>query len=301
MKVEGIIFDVQRYSLHDGPGLRTSVFLKGCPLRCGWCSNPESQRLQPELSLFEPNCIACGQFDETCSHCWSGSNGEGLTVELASEYNERVAVCPTGAVRWTGERRTAADLMKEILRDTPFYGEGGGLTLTGGEATMQPDMCYALLRLAREENISTAIETSGHMQWGVLARLMPYLDHILFDVKHIDSEIHRAFTDLGNELILFNLRQLAAIGAPVTIRIPLIPGFNATKESVLAIGKFVQSLQGALAKVDLLPFHTLGRVKYKALGREFPWDGFERLADDDVEAMADLLRSLGFKVSIGGV
>ena len=299
-KVEGIIFDVQRYSLHDGPGLRTDVFLKGCPLRCGWCSNPESQRLQPELSLFEHSCITCGQFEESCSFCWAESNEEGLTGELASEYRERVAICPTRAIRWIGERRTAGDVMKEVLRDYPFYDEDGGITLTGGEATLQPDICYALLRLAKAENISTAIETCGHTQWNVFARLLPYLDHILFDVKHIDSEIHCAFTGLGNELILSNLRQLIAIGAPVTIRIPLIPGFNASRECVLAIGEFVQGLEGTVTVVDLLPFHTLGRAKYKALGREFPWDGYERLADGEVQAMADAMRSLGFKVSIGG-
>jgi pyruvate formate lyase activating enzyme len=224
-----------------------------------------------------------------------------LSEELAGEYSDRAAVCPTGAVRVIGQRRTAAEIMKEVLRDRPFYDEGGGLTLTGGEATMQPDICFALLCLAKAENINTSIETSGHTQWSVLARLLPYLDHVLFDLKHIDSETHRKYTGHGNELILSNLRKLAAVGAPITLRIPLIPGFNATLATMHAMGRFVQQMEGSITRVDLLPFHTLGRSKYKALGRDFPWEGYKRLADDHVQACADELRSLGFEVSIGGV
>lgn len=299
-QVEGVIFDVQRYSLHDGPGLRTSVFLKGCPLRCQWCANPESQRLQPELALFEHNCITCGQFPEACPVCWRGYDGRNGTTELAAEFNERARVCPTGAIHWIGQRRTAGEVIREVLRDAPFYEDGGGMTLTGGEATMQPDLAEALLRLAKAECLSTAIETCGHTQWTVLERLLPYLDDILYDLKHVDSDLHRMFTGLGNDLILSNLRRLAAQDAPLTVRVPLIPGFNASSDSIRAIAEFVTELNGSIKGIDLLPYHTLGQNKYKALGREYPWADHERLTDEEVEALAREVESYGLPVGVGG-
>jgi len=174
------------------------------------------------------------------------------------------------------------------------------MTLTGGEATMQPDMAEALLRLAKAENISTAIETCGHTQWSTLERLVPYLDDILYDLKHIDSDIHREHTGVGNDLILSNLRQLAAIGAPVTIRVPLIPGFNATIESMQAIAGFVQQLSSAVKSVDLLPYHSLGRIKYAALGREYSWAEYDRLTDVEVATLTDVLKSYGLSLSSPG-
>lgn len=295
-QVEGIVFDVQRYSIHDGPGLRTNVFLKGCPLRCQWCANPESQNPQPQLALFAHNCMACGQFEETCPVCWAHTNGTGRE----EKYGPRAEVCPTGAMHWIGERRTAGEVIREVRRDAPFYEDGGGMTLTGGEPTMQPDMAEALLRLAKAEYIATAIETCGHTRWAVWERLLPYLDDILFDLKHTDPDLHRTFTGLDNELILSNLRQLAALGAPVTVRVPLIPDFNATPEYMRAMAGFVQSLAGPVKGIDLLPYHNLAQGKYKALGRDYPWAGHDRLPEAEVQRLAEIVAGYGFKVSIGG-
>lgn len=295
-QVEGVIFDIQRYSLHDGPGLRTNVFFKGCPLRCGWCANPESQQPQPELALFAHNCITCGQFEKPCPVCWSGSR----TRELEQKFNRRVTLCPSGAIHWLGRQRTAGEVMAEVLRDAPFYEDGGGLTLTGGEPTMQPALALALLRLAKAEYISTALETCGHTQWPVLEQLTPYLDHILYDLKHTDPDIHHTFTGLDNRLILENLRRLAAGGAPVTIRVPLIPGFNASVESLRAIAQFVLSLNGPVQHVDLLPYHTLGQAKYAALGRDYPWANQPRLTETEVAPLAKEIESHGLTVTIGG-
>ncbi|MEW5956298.1 MAG: glycyl-radical enzyme activating protein [Chloroflexota bacterium] len=295
-KIEGIVFDIQRYSLHDGPGLRTNVFLKGCPLRCQWCANPESQRLQPELALFSHNCIACGQFEEVCPVCWGGRNG-GWTQEQEEKYSQRALVCPTGAIHWIGRRRAAGEIIQEVLRDAPFYEDGGGMTLTGGEPTFQPELAEALLRLAKAENLSTAMETCGYTRWVILERLLPYLDHILFDLKHVDSDLHRAFTGLDNELILSNLRRLAAVEAPVTVRVPLIPGFNASSDSLRAIAEFVRGLNGSIMAVDLLPYHTLGKAKYKALGREYPWPADERLTGAEVQALAGVVELYGLAVN----
>ena len=297
--VEGTIFDIQRYSLHDGPGLRTNVFFKGCPLRCGWCSNPESQRTEPEIALFAHNCMACGQFPQPCPERWQAVLDSGWSDDLWNEYIARAEKCPTRAVRVIGETRTAASIMAEVRRDVPFYDDGGGLTLTGGEPTMQPMLAEALLRLAKAEGISTAMETCGQTRWAVLESLLPYLDHILFDLKHVDSQRHRAFTGAGNEQILDNLRRLAAAGAPITLRMPLIPGFNADPESVQAIAEFVVTM-GDIDSLDVLPYHTLGSAKYTALGRDYPWEDQSRLTEDEVQTLIQRIEYYGLKVNVGG-
>lgn len=300
--VEGVVFDIQRYSVHDGPGLRTNVFLKGCPLRCAWCANPESQNLQPELMLAAHNCMTCGQFETPCPVCWDRAGSANIRIE---ELGERPAVCPTGAIHWVGERRTAGAVMQEVRRDAPFYDRRGGLTLTGGEATMQPAFAEALLRLARAEGIHTALETSGQTQWPVFARLLPHLDLLLYDVKHIDSEVHRRFTGLDNALILENLRRIAALPAPqLIVRVPVIPGFNADAASLNAIAAFVLSLGHRVSEINLLPYHTLGKAKYRALGRDYPWEGRPRLADAEMQRLAELVAELvapaGMPVRLGG-
>jgi pyruvate formate lyase activating enzyme len=299
--VTGIVFDIQRYSVHDGPGLRTNVFLKGCPLRCGWCANPESQQPHPELVIFKDRCMNCGQFDSTCSDARTKQNGTRSSAHTRETFQPRVDLCPVEAVQLIGKVRTAASVMEEVRRDKPFYGGGGGLTLTGGEPTMQPDFAEALLKLAQVEGISTAIETCGHTPWSVYERLLPFLDSVLFDLKHIDSAIHQQYTGVDNALILANLRQLATNNAPVTVRIPLIPGFNATANTLKAMGNFIlEELNGAITQVDLLPYHNLGKNKYDALGRDYPWDDQRRLTDDEVEHLANALREMGLNVRLGG-
>ncbi len=180
-QVEGVIFNVQRFSVHDGPGIRTNVFLKGCPLRCAWCCNPESHRFQPELALSSHQCIRCGQFDDICSDVWSHG---AVTQSEKDKFSARTEVCPGGAIRWLGTRRTAGDIVREVLRDQPFYRGEGGMTLTGGEPTAQPIFAEALLRLAKRAGLSTAMETCGHTRWKVFERLLPHLDVVLFDLKH---------------------------------------------------------------------------------------------------------------------
>jgi glycyl-radical enzyme activating protein/glucokinase-like ROK family protein len=295
-KVEGVVFDIQRFSVHDGPGIRTNVFLKGCPLRCPWCANPEGQRLMPELMLSAQHCMNCQQFTEPCTVSWA-IDGQYQTAH--DKYSQRASVCPTRAIRWAGERRAAGDVMAEVMRDVPFYGDDGGMTLTGGEPTFQPRMAEALLRLAKENGISTALETTGYTRWKVLERVLPYTDHILYDVKHLDAGRHRAVTGVDNELILSNLRKLAALGAPVSVRVPLIPDFNASDEDLGLIAEFVAHLGGLAKTICLLPYHTLGRGKYQALGRAYPWNGHKGLSDE-VTRLADVVRSYGLTVTVGG-
>jgi pyruvate formate lyase activating enzyme len=301
-QVEGTVFDIQRYSLHDGPGLRTSVFLKGCPLRCRWCSNPESQAVAPELVMFSANCLACGTCVQVCSSGARTLAGGRLVWErtLCSRCAECVSACPVEATCWSGQLWTAGDVIREAMRDAPFYEDGGGLTLTGGEPTLQPVFIEAILRLAKAEYINTAIETTGNAPWEVLETLLPYLDLWLYDVKHMDSKTHRDYTGLGNELILSNLRKLAALGAPIVVRVPLIPGFNLAEENLRSTAEFVVQLGDTVRSLDLLPYHTLGRAKYKALGRSYPWPDRDPPTDADVQMAAELIRSFGLDVHIGG-
>ncbi len=305
-QTRGVVFNVQRMSMHDGPGVRTNVFLKGCPLHCGWCANPESQELQPELMLRGGQCIDCGQFAEPCAACmpaWQATRRRSASQQ--EEIDARIHVCPTGALSWVGAWRTAGDVMAQVRRDRPFYGDGGGLTLTGGEPTMQPAFCAALLRLARDEGIATAMETCGHTQWEVLAQLLPLLDVLLFDVKHIDPAVHREHTGLDNALILANLRRVAQLPGPkVVVRVPVIPGFNADAASLAAIAAFVLELARPAASIDLLPYHTFGKAKYDALGRDYPWAEQPRLPAAEVRRLAaqvtEQVAPAGIAVRVGG-
>ncbi len=313
--VQGVVFDVQRYSLHDGPGVRTNIFLKGCPLRCPWCANPESQTRQPEPMLRKSQCIDCGLFAaeneasagsnaSSCTACWPAwqqAQGNGsIRADIDARISGRVAICPTGALSWAGSWRTAGEVLAEVLRDRMFYGAGGGLTLTGGEPTMQPDFCQALLVLAQDAGLTTAMETCGHTPWVVLERLLPYLDVVLFDVKHIDAERHRQTTGMDNALILENLRRISAAGSQVRVRVPLIPGFNATTGDVAAIAAFVRGLPRPVQGVDLLPYHSMGKAKYAALGREYPWLNHKRLSDAAVQELASTVTAYGLSVTVGG-
>ena len=295
--IEGVITDIQRYSLHDGPGLRTNVFFKGCSLHCAWCANPETQTPHPELAVFSRMCIRCGQFDAHCPDGWLVRQDSAWKQDIRSDYETRARLCPAGGVRWIGERRTAGSVIEEVRRDAVFYEGGGGMTLSGGEPALQPAFAEALLHLAHDECLNTAIETCGQVPWANLERLLPYLDTVLYDVKHADSATHRAFTGAGNELILDNLDRLTAAGAPLILRVPLIPGFNASVEDVRAIGRLAARYA---RQVDILPYHTLGRAKYAALAQRYLWDGHERLTDEEVQALAGELRGLGLAVTIGG-
>ena len=294
--VEGVVFNVQHFSVHDGPGIRTNVFFKGCPLRCAWCCNPESHRFQPELALSSQQCIRCGQFADVCADEWSHG---AVTQSERDKFGPRAEVCPGGAMRWLGTRRTAGDVINEVLRDRPFYTGGGGMTLTGGEPTAQPNFAEALLRLGKRAGLSTAMETCGHTRWKVFERLLPHLDLVLFDLKHMDPEVHLKWTGVDNEVILSNLRHMAEVKAPVTVRVPLIPGFNADEKSLAAIARFVAGLPGLEKRISLLPYHAMGMAKYASLGRPYRMDGEDALSPERVRELTHTLEAEQIEVSIG--
>lgn len=256
--VRGRIFDIQKFSVHDGPGIRSIVFLKGCALRCKWCCNPESQSYDIQQMNMD------------------------------------------GKIKTVGRDVTVAEVMDEVLKDFPYFRRsGGGITLSGGECLLQPEFSTALLKAAKHNGISTAIESTGFAKYEVIEKLLPYLDVYLMDIKHINSEKHRLFTSQPNERILENAKKIAKDAKRLIIRVPVIPGFNDTVEEITDIAKFAKSLDN-VTEIHLLPYHRYGTDKYKWLGRKYE---LENIISPSEEKMTELLRTaeaVGLNAQIGG-
>ncbi len=268
----GMVFDVQRYSLHDGPGLRTLVFLKGCPLRCAWCSNPESQSPDPQLLYDGDACTLCLTCIATCPSGALTTAGAGsLSWDLTKcvSCGACVRACPNGARRLSGERMTVERVLNLVLRDAPFYRQsGGGVTLGGGEPTYQADFARKLLEAVRANGVDTALETCGQADTREFLAVAELSDHVLFDIKHMDRHRHVELTGLPNELILDNLRALMHLHRDVTVRYPLIPGWNDDLDGLRALARYLAGLP-RVPKVELIPYHRFGEHKYRLLGRTY--------------------------------
>jgi len=276
--LKGIVFDIQRFSVHDGPGIRTTVFMKGCPLRCRWCHNPEGLLREPQLQFFEEDCIKCG----AC--------GKRKRLSDAAE-------CPSGALRVCGREMSTEEVMREIKKDIAFYGSEGGVTLSGGECLMQADFTSSILREAKAEGLSTAADTSGCADWSAFEKTLPFCDLYLYDVKCVDSSAHKEYTGADNSLIIENLKKLAKTGKEIWIRVPVIPGFNDSEKEMDAISDLVSSLpRSAVTRVTLMPYHTLGASKYKTLGKEYPFDTSKRISDSSLLSFTEIFRSKGMTV-----
>ena len=277
-KVTGIVFNIQKYSVHDGPGIRTIVFTKGCPLSCRWCSNPESQLLKPQMAFNATRCIGT----DKCHYCMPACPYQAITTEGNSlnidctHCNECETLacskaCPAGSIITYGQTRTVEDVLNAVAQDAIFYTRsGGGMTISGGEPLFQKEFAIALLREARRRRIKTAIETCGCYEWERLEEAAPYLNYVLYDVKHTDTEKHKWATGVGNELILSNLKKLLETfpELPVQVRTPVIPGFNDDEETARSIGKLLKGYSNVT--YEALPYHRLGTQKYAFLGREYP-------------------------------
>jgi pyruvate formate lyase activating enzyme len=299
--ITGILFDIQRFSLHDGPGLRTNVFLKGCGLRCWWCSNPEGRMALPEVAFFDKECFLCGDCIQVCPTAAVSITSEHVTWDSAKCDGCRlcIPVCSANAFRVIGKEINAGSVIDEVLRDAAFFHPHGGLTLTGGEPALQPEFSAAILKLAREAGLHTAIETCGAVPWKHLAQLLPYLDLILFDLKHIDPQIHSRMTGQNNLLILDNLRAINRLGGTMVIRIPLIPGFNTDESSLREMAEFIRSLE-TINEVHLLGYHTLGKSKYSALDRPYRMGDTPSMRLDQIHVYAKIFQQAGLKVITGG-
>jgi len=300
-EVRGIVFDIQRYSLHDGPGLRTNVFLKGCALSCRWCSNPEAKKPHPEIAFFERTCFLCGDCISICPEAAISIVDHRITWDnlKCNQCGRCAEICLAHSFSLIGREMTAGAVVAEVLRDAAFYSGHGGLTLTGGEPTLQPEFAEAILHLAKDEGLHTAIETCGAVAWQNIARLLPYLDLVLFDLKHVDRDAHQQFTGATNGIILDNLDRTLQAGANLIVRVPLIPGFNADNESLTAIAEFIRSLQ-AVRETHVLAYHTLGRSKYHALGIPYELEQYPSMKLAEAEHWASIFREYGFDVLVGG-
>lgn len=299
--VSGIIFDIQRFSVHDGPGIRTLVFLKGCPLACLWCSNPESQRFAPEL-LFDPTaCLACGGCAEVCPHgaVWRTAERVAYDRGRCPACGACADACPAEARTVAGRRVAAPDVVAEVLKDAPFYANsGGGVTLGGGEPLAQSDFAREILAGCRHHGVHTAIETCGHVPWGAIESILPWADLFLYDLKHVDAATHRGQTGGDVALILSNLARLVGVGPTVIVRVPVVPGFNDTVEDIRAIARHVARL--GIAELHLLPYHRLGKNKYRLAGRRYDFSGGDPVGDSTMTSLRDVAAHLGLSVTIGG-
>lgn len=248
--MNGIIFNIQKFCVNDGPGIRTTVFFKGCPLSCVWCHNPESQLRKPELMFYREKCTGCGR----CA---------GITAE------NKNFICFSGAKEICGHSADTEEIMHEVLKDSIFYeNSGGGITLSGGEPLFQLDFALEILSKAKKNRLHTAVETCGYASGNAVRAVAENTDLFLFDYKESDPELHRKYTGADNKLILENLRLISGLGKKIILRCPIIPGFNDRDEHFTAIGKLASSLDSIL-RVEIEPYHSLGTEKYEALGRAF--------------------------------
>jgi pyruvate formate lyase activating enzyme len=290
--VSGIIFDIQRFSIHDGPGIRTTVFLKGCSLRCFWCHNPEGIRTKPEIRFDPTRCIGCGACIAACTHGGQTLDAEGRHIYDRTECvvcGECVEECFAEGLVLTGKTQTAEQVAAEVLRDRAFYEtSGGGVTLSGGDPALQPAFSAAILALCKAEGLHTAIETAGNYPWTSLADLLPHTDLVMMDLKHIDPEKHRTATGVTNERVLATAERLAVeTDKPLLFRVPVVPGVNDADEEISAIAAYVRRLIAARRAasgrapitLELLAFHRLASQKYQSLGLDYRAADLEPLAE----------------------
>ena len=290
----GIVFNIQKFSVNDGPGIRTVVFLKGCPLRCAWCANPESQMTREQVLWEKDKCIHCGHCVEICPEAAVKNEAKQIRIDLkrCSGCRACVAECPAQALKMEGERKSVREVLDVVMQDLPFYEEsGGGLTLSGGEMLMQPDFAWNLLTAAKEEGLHTCSETTGMASSEVFTRVTEPVDELLFDLKHWNEEAHKEGTGVSNALPIANMRTAIHSGKSVLPRIPVIPGFNDSLTDAEELAKLLRTL-GA-KRCQLLPFHQFGENKYDLLGRDYRYRDVPALHREDLETYRQIMTQIG--------
>ncbi|MBN2039076.1 MAG: glycyl-radical enzyme activating protein [Spirochaetes bacterium] len=314
-KITGRIYDIQGFSVHDGPGIRTTIFLKGCPLHCPWCHSPESQAFKKELCWMEIKCVGlekCGLCLDKCPKD-ALSPGKKKISDVTKEEMQLVTinrslcddcgacteVCYSKALYLCGTDYTVEEVMERLMKDAPFFEKsGGGVTVSGGEALSQPEFTIELLRECRNKGLHTALDTTGYVNYDVIKEVLPYTDLFLYDLKHMDSETHKKAAGVPNERIHENARKIAKDGGKLQVRIPVIPGFNDSKENIDAARKLCAELGDAVETVQVLPYHRLGSTKYQRLQREDPMPDCKRPSDEAIDVIVARLKSYGLNVNV---
>jgi pyruvate formate lyase activating enzyme len=298
--MEGIVFNIQRYSLDDGPGVRTTVFLKGCPLSCLWCSNPESMNPLPEVTWRYTTCKKCGTCVETCPLGLITMDDDGIHIDRKScdRCGKCVEACVTESLQMSGTRMTVEEVYDVVKRDIDFYKvSGGGITCSGGEVLMQADFVAELFKHCRENEIHTCADTSGFGSKQAMEIILAYTDLIYYDLKHMDAAEHERLCGQSNDLILSNLALVVEKGIPMVIRVPLIPGHNDSDENMTAIAKTVADMDKE-TPVNILPYHRYGQNKYRMIDKTYPLDGVEYPTEEGLNKAKQIMESFGLKCEI---
>jgi len=300
----GIIFNIQGYCIHDGPGIRTSVFLKGCPLCCSWCQNPESHFPLPELFFAEEKCSGCGTCIPICPE-------KAIRLQGIKSHTDRqlckgaglcVDACPNEARAVIGRRATADEVFKEIAADSLFYREsGGGVTLSGGEPLAQPEFAASILKKCRDAGFHTALDTCGYASWTTAREVLRHVNLVLFDFKHMNPEIHKRYTGVSNELILQNAENIHyGMSIPMWARVTLVPGFNDSAENIQATARFIADRLSNAIPVHLLPYHRLGEAKWERLDRKNETEAIEIPGERQLAECRRIFESFGLTAIMGG-
>lgn len=299
--VQGTVFDIQRFSIHDGPGIRTIVFLKGCPLRCKWCSNPESQQYYPEVLYRKQLCIGCKACQAACpKQAIADNNPYWIDRTLCDNCAECTLVCPTSALSMKGKLMTVEEVVKELRKDaTQYFRSNGGITLSGGEALTQPRFAKEIFKACKAQGWHTAIETEGYYDTKIVEEIMPYIDLVLLDIKSVNPEQHKKFTGVDNARIKEAAKVIQSI-ANTTVRVPTIPGFNASEEDIKGIAEFVKENMPNVHEVHLLPYHNYGQGKYELLGREYELENTPKIPEEEMEMYKKIVEAKGLTCIIGG-
>ena len=296
MTLVGTVFEVKRFGVHDGPGIRTVLFLKGCTLRCRWCHNPEGIEPEPQIAYYDHKCLHCGECVETCPHdAHSFVDGKHVFDRAKCvACGACVEACLGRALKFFGRRLTVEEACIAALEDRDFYADGGGVTLSGGEPLLQAEFCADVFRHLRQEGVHCAVDTSGAVAWEAFETVLPHTDLFLYDLKHTDEETHRTHVGASNSGIIENLTRLCARDVPIEIRIPTIPGFNADEASITAMGRLLSGLPNIVG-VRLLPYH-LAHSKYEAFGRPDTMPQVPMPTQEQMDALAACLREFGLPV-----
>jgi pyruvate formate lyase activating enzyme len=298
----GSVFNIMRFSLNDGPGIRSTVFLKGCPLSCPWCHNPESVSREPEVFLRDERCIQCGECVDHCSHHAISAQDGRITTDraLCTRCGDCIAHCAADAREMVGRTMTAQEVVNEVLRDRVFFDDSaGGVSFSGGEPFLQHEFLEAMLSGSKAEGLHTAVDTTGCTSSAIIERLAPLIDLFLYDVKAVDEERHRNLTGVSNRQILDNLRRVVALGKEVIVRIPLVPGVNDDEENIRATGELLRSLP-EIRQAHILPYHASGGEKYARLGKEYSLTGVRAPSPEEIARVQEFLGLYVQSVVSGG-